>query len=125
FLVEQVNVVGHASLVEELVELLVVDSVRALDLAVQVRRPGPDVHMVNIETRHVPVELRLEPGAVRCPTAGAASMLTAAYYTLANGTTYAEPGADYFDRRSKSQLTRRLIKRLEGLGVTVEIRPAA
>jgi len=55
----------------------------------------------------------------------AASMLTAAYYILANGTIYAEPGADYFDRRSKAQLTRRLIKRLEGLGVTVEVRPAA
>ena len=34
-------------------------------------------------------------------------------------------GADYFDRRSKAQLTRRLIKRLEGLGVTVEVRSAA
>lgn len=39
--------------------------------------------------------------------------------------TYAELGADYFDRRSKAQITRRLIKRLEGLGVTVEVRPAA
>jgi hypothetical protein len=54
-------------------------------------------------------------------------MLTAAYYILANGTTYAEPGADYFDlgANPNSLLTRRLIKRLEGLGVTVEVRPAA
>ena len=55
----------------------------------------------------------------------AASMLTAAYYILANGTIYAEPGAAHFGRRSKTQLARRLIKRLEGLGVTVEVRPAA
>ena len=52
-------------------------------------------------------------------------MLTAAYDILKNATTYAEPGADYFDRRSKAQIARRLIKRLEELGVTVEVRPAA
>jgi hypothetical protein len=39
-LVEQVNVVGDPVLVQELVKLLVVDPVRALDLAVEVRRPS-------------------------------------------------------------------------------------
>ena len=52
-------------------------------------------------------------------------MLTAAYYILKDATAYAEPGADYFDRRSKAQITRRLIQRLEELGLTVEVRPAA
>ena len=52
------------SLVEELVELLVVDAVRAFDLAVQMRRPGPNVHVPDVEGLDVPVELRLELGAV-------------------------------------------------------------
>ncbi len=52
-------------------------------------------------------------------------MLTAAYHILKRETTYAELGADYFERRSKVQITRRLVKRLESFGLTVEIRPAA
>jgi transposase len=71
------------------------------------------------------LRLKSRRGPKKAIVAVAASMLTAAYHILANGTAYVEPGADYFDRRSKAQLTRRLIKRLEGLGVTVEVRPAA
>jgi transposase len=71
------------------------------------------------------LRLKSRRGPKKAIVAVAASMLTAAYYILANGTTYAEPGSDYFDRRSKAQLARRLIKRLEGLGVTVDVRPAA
>ena len=52
-------------------------------------------------------------------------MLTAAYYILKNETTYAELGADYFERRNKTHVARRLVKRLESLGLTVEIKPAA
>lgn len=70
------------------------------------------------------VEARLG-GPKKAIVAVAASMLTAAYFILTNRTVHAEPGADYFDRRSKAQLTRRLIKRLEGLGVTMGVRPAA
>ena len=33
----------------------------------------------------------------------------------------AELGADYFEQRSKVQMTRRLVKRLEALGLTVDI----
>ena len=44
---------------------------------------------------------------------------------IAGDVTYKELGADYFERRSKTQITRRLVKRLESLGHTVEIRPAA
>lgn len=71
------------------------------------------------------LRLKSRRGPKKAIVAVAASMLTAAYYILKNGVTYAEQGADYFDCRSKAQLTRRLIKRLEGLGVTVEVRPAA
>ena len=52
-------------------------------------------------------------------------MLTAAYYILKDDVTYKELGDDYFERRSKTQITRHLVKRLESLGHTVEIKPAA
>jgi hypothetical protein len=52
-----VNVVGDASLVQELVELLVIDPMRALDLAIEVRRSRADVDMPDIQPLQVPVEL--------------------------------------------------------------------
>jgi transposase len=55
----------------------------------------------------------------------AASILTAAYHILRDEATYHELGPDYFERRSKAHLTRRLIRRLEELGLSVEVRPAA
>ena len=71
------------------------------------------------------LRLKSRRGPKKAILAVAASMLTAAYYILKDDTAYAEPGADYFDRRSKAQITRRLIQRLEQLGLTVEVRPAA
>lgn len=38
---------------------------------------------------------------------------------------YHDLGVDHFDRRDKAQLARRLIRRLHGLGLTVEIHPGA
>jgi hypothetical protein len=55
----------------------------------------------------------------------AASILTAAYHILKDDVTYHKLGADYFDHRDKTQITRRLVRRLEALGVSVEVRPAA
>jgi hypothetical protein len=52
-------------------------------------------------------------------------MLTAAYYILKNDVTYIELGADHFERRNHTQTARRLVKRLESLGLIVEVRPAA
>jgi transposase len=51
-------------------------------------------------------------------------MLTAAYHILNEETTYQELGSDYFERRDKGQITRRLIRRLEQLGLSVEVKPA-
>lgn len=59
-LVEQVNVVGYAALVQELVELLVVNPMRALDLAIEVWCPRADVDMANVQRLDVPMELRLK-----------------------------------------------------------------
>ena len=63
-LVEQVDVVGDAVLVEQLVELLVVDAMRALDLAVEMRRPRADVDVADVQGLQMPVEPRLKLGAV-------------------------------------------------------------
>jgi len=62
--VEEVNVVGDAVLVQELIELLIVDTVGPLDFAVQMRRPRSDVHVADIQGLEAPVEVRLELGAV-------------------------------------------------------------
>jgi hypothetical protein len=43
-----------------LVKLLIIDAVRSLDLAVKVRRPRPDVHMTDIQSLQVPMEVRLK-----------------------------------------------------------------
>jgi transposase len=53
----------------------------------------------------------------------AASILTAIYHMLKNGTVYQDLGADHFNRRSKTTQTMRLVKRLENLGYAVEIQP--
>ena len=71
------------------------------------------------------LRLKSRRGPKKAILAVAASMLTAAYYILKDHVTYIELGADYFERRSKAQITRRLVKRLESLGLTVEVRPAA
>ena len=68
FLVEQMNVVADAVLIEELVELLVIDAVRALDLAIEVWRARADVDVPDVEVLDVPMEVRLELCA-RCRSA--------------------------------------------------------
>jgi hypothetical protein len=51
-------------------------------------------------------------------------MLTAAYYILKDSATYAELGAAYFERRSKTQTARRLVKLSNPFGLIVGVRPA-
>jgi hypothetical protein len=53
----------------------------------------------------------------------AASILTAIYHMLKNGTMYQDLGRDHFDRRSKDQQKNSLLKRFADLGYTVEIKP--
>ena len=55
----------------------------------------------------------------------AASILTAIYHMLKNGTMYQDLGRNHFDRRSANQQKKRLIKRLADLGYAVEIKPLA
>lgn len=67
--------------------------------------------------------LRARRGAKKAACAVAASILTAAYHMLKQGTLYQDLGPDHFDRRSKQQQTRRLLKRLADLGFAVELTP--
>ena len=55
----------------------------------------------------------------------AASILTAIYHMLKDGTMYKDLGSNDFDRRSADQQKYRLIKRLADLGYVVEIKPMA
>jgi hypothetical protein len=52
-------------------------------------------------------------------------MLTAAYHMLRDGVVYEDLGADHFDRRDKSKVISRLVKRLNDLGCEVEVRNVA
>ncbi len=71
------------------------------------------------------LRLKARRGAKKAIVAVAASMLTAVYYMLSRDTDYSDLGVDHFDHRDKSKLARRLIKRLQDLGVTVEVKAAA
>jgi transposase len=69
--------------------------------------------------------LQRRHGAKKAICAVAASMLTALYHMLKDGTDYQDLGADHFARRSKQSQTNRLVRQLTNLGYTVQISPAA
>jgi len=53
----------------------------------------------------------------------AASMLTAIYHMLKDGTLHQDLGADHFDRRSTEVKAKRLVAQLTKLGFQVELQP--
>src|SRR3954447_20124944 len=67
--------------------------------------------------------LRARRGPKKAVCAVAASILTAAYHMLKDGTVYADLGPDHFDRRAKEVQARRLVRRLADLGYAVELAP--
>ena len=67
--------------------------------------------------------LRARRGPKKAVCAVAASILTAAYHMLKDGTVYADLGPDHFDRRAKEVQARRLVRRLADLGYTAELAP--
>jgi len=71
------------------------------------------------------VRLRTRRGPKKAVCAVAASILTAIYHMLTDGTMYQDLGRDHFDRRSADQQKKRLVKRLNDLGYAVEIKPLA
>lgn len=64
-------------------------------------------------------------GPKKAAGAVAASLLTAIYHMLARGTRYQDLGHDHFDRRDKDKIAKRLLRRLEDLGLKVQIQKAA
>jgi hypothetical protein len=52
-------------------------------------------------------------------------MIRTIYHLLAEGTTYREPGANYYDRRHAERVKRRAIQLLERQGYRVVLEPAA
>jgi transposase len=69
--------------------------------------------------------LKARRGSKKAVIAVAASMLTAVYYLLRDAVPYRDLGAAYFDRRDQAKLANRLRRRLESLGFSVQMQPAA
>jgi transposase len=64
-------------------------------------------------------------GGKKAVCAVAASILTAIWHMLRDGTFYQDLGPDHFKRRSSSRQTKNLVARLEGLGYQVQLKPLA
>lgn len=69
--------------------------------------------------------LRSRRGPKKAICAVAASMLTAIYHMLKDGTHYQDLGADHFDRRSTEVKAKRLVDQLAKLGFQVHLQPIA
>ena len=67
------------------------------------------------------LRIRSRRGPKKAIGAVAASMLTAAYHMLKDGTLYQDLGTNHFDNRDKAKQALRLVNRLQSLGFTVQI----
>jgi transposase len=67
------------------------------------------------------LRLKARRGPKKAIIAVAASMLTAAYHMLKNGTEYRDLGAEHFTQRERSKLVSRLLRRLTDLGCDVQV----
>ena len=70
------------------------------------------------------LRIKARRGPKKAMVAVAASMLTAVFAMLRDGVIYADLGPRYLDEHDKTRLTTRLVRRLEALGHTVEIKAA-
>jgi len=67
--------------------------------------------------------IKARRGPKKAILAVAASILTAIYHMLKDGTLYQDLGPNHFDARSKERQKNRLVRRLAELGYTVELAP--
>jgi transposase len=67
------------------------------------------------------LRIRSRRGPKKAIGAVAASMLTATYHMLKDGTLYHDLGAKHFDNREKGKQAQRLVNRLHSLGFAVQI----
>jgi transposase len=70
------------------------------------------------------LRIKLRRGAKKAILAVASSMLTAAYFMLRDGVVYEDLGPHHFAKQDKQRLTKRLLQRLNDLGVVVEVKAA-
>jgi transposase len=71
------------------------------------------------------LRIKARRGPKKAIIAVAASILTAIYHMLKDGTLYQDLGSKHFQTRSKGQQTKRLVKRLADLGYDVALTPLA
>lgn len=71
------------------------------------------------------LRIKARRGPKKAIMAVAASILTAIYHMLKDGTLYQDLGSNHFQTRSKGQQTKRLVKRLVDLGYDVALTPLA
>ncbi len=71
------------------------------------------------------LRLKSRRGPKKAILAVAASILTAAYHMLRQNVPYKDLGPDYFERKDKERLAKRLLRRLKNLGVHVMPVPTA
>ena len=69
------------------------------------------------------LRLRHRRGPKKAVCAVAASILTAAYHMLRDGTVYADLGPDHFQRRAPEQRAKALVRQIERLGFSCAIAP--
>src|SRR5712691_2898279 len=69
------------------------------------------------------LRIKARRGPKKAIMAVAASILTAIYHMLKDGTLYKDLGSNHFQNRSKGQQTKRLVKRLADLGYNVALTP--
>ncbi|WP_439587253.1 transposase, partial [Hydrogenophaga sp.] len=68
--------------------------------------------------------IRARRGAKKAIIAVAASMLTAAWHMLRDGTEWNDLGAAHFDHANAQKTANRLVRRLQQIGFNVQISPA-
>jgi len=71
------------------------------------------------------LRLKARRGPQKAICAVAASILTAIYHMLSDGTPHQDLGADYFDRRSPEAKVGRLVRQITRLGYEVTVQPTA
>jgi transposase len=69
--------------------------------------------------------LKAQRGPKKAIMAVVASILTAIYHMLKDGTMYQNLGCDHFKRRSTDRQKKRLLKGLADLGYAFELKPPA
>jgi transposase len=70
------------------------------------------------------LRLKARRGPMKAIVAVAASILVSAFHMLRDGVAYRELTAAHFDRRDTAKLAKRLVRRLEDLGLRVDVRAA-